>query len=71
MLRTTSGLTANKSIFVNNIIEIGDGKVIEENSSMQFGTRFLIPGAKLAFAKLQHAFSTTPILYHFDAEYHI
>lgn len=45
MLRTMSGPAANKSIYANNIEEIGDDKVIVEainqGSGMRFFTRAL------------------------------
>lgn len=39
--------------------------------SLTSGIDFFISRARLAFAKLKLAFSTTPIVYHFDLEYHI
>lgn len=40
--------------------------MIEKHSVKEFGTRFFTLGARLAFAKLMHAFSTTLILPNFD-----
>lgn len=71
MLRTTSGLVANKLIFADSINEVSSNKLIIEDNSKEFKTRFLILGAKLTFAELRQAFSLSPILHYFDLKCHI
>lgn len=66
MLQTINSLVANKLISINGIDYIGASKVIEENSNKELRTEFFISRAKLASAKLRHAFTTALILYYFD-----
>lgn len=74
MMQITSSLTANLFISIeNNIDKVGGGPVMVEvdivckNSEAGYFTL----GARLAIAKLNQAFSTTPILHNFDSKYHI
>lgn len=53
MLRATNYLTANDLIFADKMDEVGGGKVVEKHSSIKFGTEFVTPRAKLAFAELR------------------
>lgn len=45
--------------------------MIVKASNKDSGTRFLNPGARLAFTKLRQAFSKAPILHYFDLKCHI
>lgn len=85
MLRTTSRFVASKSVSTGQgyIKEVGSGIVVghgnvDDEANMIDNTRFLASGtgfftskARLTLAKLRQTFSTPPILYHFDLEYHI
>lgn len=65
-------LTAHKFLSIKNNINGVDGiNVIIETNIKNSRTRFLIPRAKLAFAKLKKAFKSTPMLFYFDPEYYI
>lgn len=71
MLRTMRSFIANKSIFANRINKADSDKVIEKHSSTESGMKFLILGAKLAFAKLRQTFIPAPILDYFDLKCYI
>lgn len=70
-MRTTNSIIANKSICANCFYEIDGGKVIIETISMETGTEFHIPGAKLAFIELRQALRIVSIFYHLDSKFHI
>lgn len=53
------------------IHRVDNSQVIIKAKSKKFRTRFLTPGAKLAFVKLRQAFNTPPILHYSDLKYHI
>lgn len=72
MMQTTNSLVVNKLISIENSINgVGSQKVIIEANSKEFGTEYFISRARLAFVELKQAFSTVPILHHFDPKYHI
>lgn len=71
MLQTMNSLVANKLTFADSINQVDSGKVIIEASNKESGMEFFILDAKLAFADLKQAFSTTPILHYFYLKYQI
>lgn len=72
MLRTIKSIIANKLIFVININEVDDGKMIViTEGDKKSKKEFLIFRAKLAFDKLRQAFSMVLILHDFDLGYYI
>lgn len=56
MLRITTCLAVNKSIFADSIDWVDSDKVIVEAINKEFGTRFINPGAILAFASVEANF---------------
>lgn len=71
MLQVPSNLAINKLIVIkNNINGVSSSKIILKANVVgnEFGARFFIPKARLAFTKLRQAFTTTPILHHFDPD---
>lgn len=74
MLQTTNSHADSKLTFIckSSIRKVGDGNVIDETSIVNnINTRFFLPKARLAFARLRQTLNLALVFQDFDLKYYI